>query len=115
MFVRELRFQATSQYLQSMKFKGPGFCLAEDWSQNRGPAAGDSKSLGNEQSLVAAFSSSLPPECLALCWSKASRCSMQRLWVRPDFMAGGGLQTFSGLPPVVKPGAPEETHFKVQP
>lgn len=30
-------------------------------------------------------------------------------------MAGGALQTFSGHPPVVKPEAPEETHFKVQP
>jgi hypothetical protein len=38
---RELRFQAIPQYFESVKFKGPGFCLAGGWSQNGGPATGD--------------------------------------------------------------------------
>lgn len=70
------------------------------------------QSLGNEQTVGATFVEPPPPECLVSCWRKASRCSGQRRRVRPDSVAGGGLQTFSGHPSAARPGAPEETYFK---
>lgn len=102
MLARELRFQTISQHLQH-KFKGPGFCLVGGWSEKRRPDAGGSKVWG--------MSPPPPPECLVLCWRKASRCSGQGHRVRPDSVAGGGLQTFSGHPSAARP-SPEETYFK---